>query len=160
MRLSYFFTFAVLVGTVTAVDPPFPYCYMGRSELEVGDILTNDEYLCNGPYKLVMQSDENLVLYDMSAENKIIWASGTASNMPNVEQIQVQLTLKPDANIAISILFNGKWIQKWSTHHGSPNRSAAWMEIDKEGQMAVYDIHEQLVWKMKANDLNGGIVIG
>ena len=68
-----------------------------RDTLPTGKALNQDDQVVSnsGRYQLILQRDGNLVLYDPSAGQKALWASGTAGH-PNS-----YLRVQDDGNLAI-----------------------------------------------------------
>ena len=80
----------------------------------------------NKCYKLVMQEDGNLVIYQIK-DQKALWASNTKSTGAAVARMQ------PDGNF---VLYDWNNQAKWST--GTNGRSGAIITLQDDGNLVIY----------------------
>lgn len=102
-------------------------------------LLKVNQYLrsTNGQYKLVMEPDGRLVLYN--AANQQLWASGAVNPMV------IQCKMQDDGNLAIyARAFLGGQTTIWSTNTaGNPG---AYMVVQNDGNVVVYSPSGSLLW--------------
>jgi hypothetical protein len=105
-------------------------CLSKNEEINVGDCIMS----LNKEYKLCMQHDGNLVLYN--SKNKAIWSSET-NGLPIkkcVLQADNKLTLIDDNN-------NIKWQSK------SNSKSSSYLLLNNDGSLVINKVDGQLIWK-------------
>lgn len=100
--------------------PPSP-----RTELSNGGLLNSGEQLIspNGAYRLVMQTDGNLVLYKGS---QALWATGGQGS-------GARAVMQADGNL---VVYNGS-TAKWSSSTGGFDASI--LKIQDDGNLVIYD---------------------
>lgn len=103
--------------------------------LNSGDILKVGASIIsqNGQYRLTLQGDGNLVLYNSA--NSPLWASNTMNN--NVAQIAMQT----DGNMVMMDTGNQ---QIWST--GTSGNSGAYLIVQNDGNAIIYNIAGAKLW--------------
>jgi hypothetical protein len=88
----------------------------------------------NGHYRLVMQGDGNLVLYDTS--NHPLWASNTA-NHPDVWDVVMQ----SDGNLVIyNFQAHAMWASNTAGHGG------AYLIMQNDANVVIYDAANHAIW--------------
>jgi len=89
----------------------------------------------NGLYRLDMQTDGNLVLYDLTGGNQVsLWSSGTSVS-------GAQFELQRSNNMVVVDQSNATL---WSSE--TIGRGAVELRIKDDGDMALYDLDNNLVW--------------
>ncbi|HEY6492377.1 MAG TPA: protein kinase [Trebonia sp.] len=118
--------------TDPASTPAPPGCgtLLAGQSLKAGDSLTS----CNGEYKLGMQSDGNLVLYNGSGA---VWNSGTDD--------AVAADMQGDGNF---VLYNSAGTGVWDT---GTNPNGAYLVVDNSGYLAVDSASGSVLWKSTVN---------
>lgn len=98
--------------------------------LKIGQSITSQ----NGQYKLIMQGDGNLVLYDSSG--KALWASGTNGHT-------VSLTImQNDGNFVMYGPGGAIWTTNTWGHSGS------WLTIQNDGNIVLYGSNNKPLWEL------------
>lgn len=128
----------VSVATVSVPVAPIP------SQLVAGQRLTSGQYLLstNGRYKLVMQGDGNLVLYD-NQTNSARWSTGTNG------RANVSATMQGDGNF---VLYSGQ-TAVWNT--ATNGFGGARIVVQDDANIVVYHGGNAL-WDRHAGRLNPG----
>ncbi len=81
-------------------------------------------YSDDGVFRVVMQSDGNLVVYDN--QNKALWASGTNG------QAVSQCTMQTDGNLVIYGYYNAIWAS------GTQGNPGAYLDMQNDGNLVIY----------------------
>lgn len=125
-------TFTVNVSDgkdVTAIAVTVPVAALPASDtLNAGQWLVVGQFLqsSQGRYRLYMQGDGNLVLYDEGQNHKALWASGTNG------QPGLGATMQSDGNV---VLYAGT-TAKWSTRTNGWN--GARLVVQNDGNLVIY----------------------
>lgn len=93
------------------------------SALQLGDDVVSN----SGRYHLSMQTDGNLVLYDLSAGPKALWASGTAGKAVS------QCAMQTNGNLVIYGFPDGIW----ATH--TENHPNSFLVVQDDGNVVIYE---------------------
>jgi hypothetical protein len=101
----------------------------GGQKLTPGQYLTSD----NLQYKLLLQTDGNLVLYDF--QNRASWSSGT-SNRP-----VVQAVVQSDGNV---VLYDSSGKVYWSA--GTGGHGSANLILQDDGHLKLYSSTSRILW--------------
>ena len=103
--------------------------------LQPGSTLHGDNYVDseNGRFRLLMQLDGNLVLYESSTP---IWSSGTVNNDPNSRAV-----MQLDGNF---VIYDGNNQPIWAT--GTGDRSGAYLAVLDNGTLMLFDSAAHTVW--------------
>ena len=96
----------------------------------------------SGQYRLIMQSDGNLVVYNGS--NKVIWNTRTANTGGN------RLTMQSDGNLVIYTASNSP---KWHTHTYNHRNSGVDAVLQDDGNLVLYTDDNQAVWSSLGNSV-------
>jgi len=106
--------------------------------------LQMNEYLSNGGYTFVMQSDCNLVLYNPA--NAAVWSTKT-----NGKSTNCYLTLQQtDGNLCIyNTQDTGNWGAVWCTMALSPSHLPVTLSLSASGAVTVTNSVGSVVWKKK-----------
>jgi len=102
-----------------------------RDTLPTGKALNQDDQVVSnsGRYQLILQRDGNLVLYDPSAGQKVLWASGTTGQATN------QCLMQTDGNLVLYDLSAGQKALWASGTAGHPN---SYLRVQDDGNLAIY----------------------
>lgn len=116
------------VATVEVAVPISPKAPAATDTLQVGQWLDVGKYLQsnNGRFRLYMQGDGNLVLYDEAQSHKALWASGTGGK-PGASA-----TMQSDGNLVVYSGTTGVWSTKTNGWNG------ARVVIQDDGNMVLY----------------------
>ncbi|BBX68844.1 hypothetical protein MPSYJ_23050 [Mycolicibacterium psychrotolerans] len=118
-----------------APPPPPPELLQGQW-LEVGKYLQS----ANGRFRLYMQGDGNLVLYDEAQGHRALWASNT-SGRPGLRAV-----MQGDGNLVLYSGSTGVWSSKTNGHNG------ARLVVQDDGNLVIYK-GSTAVW-----DRNAGVL--
>ena len=102
--------------------------------LGVDGVLRPDEQLssASGCYRLIYQSDNNLVLYDASWTP--LWASHTEGFAPGV------VVMQSDGNL---VLYDADWIPRWASYTDRPGSIVV---LQDDGNVVVYGAGGEPLW--------------
>jgi len=116
---------AMGVGILLIVTAFTPRPGMAKSILSSSQILYKGEFIQspNGRYKLVLQTDGNLVLYD---KKKAMWSTGT--NGKNVKK----LVMQSDGNLVLYGTNGPVWATNTSGNRG------AYLILQDDGNLVIY----------------------
>lgn len=108
--------------------------------LSTGHALTTRHSLRSGAYRLVMQSDGNLVLYGRS---KALWSTGTIGRDAD------RLVVQSDGNL---VLYSSKKVPLWSscTAGDGPDR----LVLQSDGNL-VLTARSTIAWRLDARSRHG-----
>lgn len=112
--------------------------------LKAGDRLHPSQYLnsADGRYRLIMQSDGNLVLYDLSQDpDKALWATATTGNNYAVMQ--------GDGNF---VVYRSGGTALWAS--GTNGSSGAWLAVQNDGNVVLYN--GAAVWSWRSGKIGAG----
>ncbi len=100
----------------------------------------------SGEFKLVMQSDGNLVLSNV--KNDItIWSSGTASN----KNLPYSCTMQGDGNL---VIYNKKTQPVWSSLSFDWRPSDIYaLILEDSGKLTIYGINQSLKWMARGRKI-------
>jgi len=117
---------------------PFP------SEVTVGQSLKNDEKICspNEKFRLVMQNDGNLVLYEGRQGGNVMWSSGTNGKGP-----QCRFDVQRDGNLVIYQYGNQSIWSSGSNNKimvGRQDGPLPMLRLQNDGNLVMYDW--EFVW--------------
>jgi len=117
-------TTLVLYAALVALSPATGYA---GDKLNPGEMLRRGEHLTsgNGQYRLIMQDDGNLVLYD--ASNRPLWASNTDGKA--VEKCIMQ----EDGNLVL-YLYNGQPV--WASN--TDGKPGSFLVLQNDGNVVIY----------------------
>jgi hypothetical protein len=107
-------------------------------ELTAGNSLTSP----SGRYQLILQSDGNLVIYDLGEDNRATWSSRTNGQAVSKAVMQTDgnfVIYGPDANAL------------WATNTSSIN--TAILTLQDDGNLVIYEWIEPELW----NSGSGGL---
>ena len=88
----------------------------------------------NNRYRLVYQTDGNLVLYD-DLERSAYWSSGTAATSAG------QVVMQADGNL---VIYDAQVAGRWSS--GTAGNSTAFLVLQPDGNLVVYRADNQPLW--------------
>ncbi len=105
-----------------------------KNTLEKNETLFIYDYLIssNRMYKLVLQEDGNLVIYDIKGE--VVWGSNTANGLIK------KCIFQEDANL---VLYDNNNVPYWASHTISDKQSRVILEDD--GKLTIY-LEEKAIW--------------
>jgi hypothetical protein len=110
-----------------------------------GETLRNGEYRVsnNGKYELVLQHDNNLVLYRLGATPVAIWASGTQSTSG-----VVTLTMQTDGNLVMYVHLTAFSKPIWASNtNGRPGT----LVLQDDGNLVIYASTGGVTWATNTN---------
>jgi hypothetical protein len=115
-----------LYASLVALNPATVYA---GDKLNPGEMLRRGERLTSGndQYRLTMQDDGNLVLYDVS--NRPLWASNTDGKA--VEKCIMQV----DGNLVL-YLYNGQAV--WASN--TQGKPGSYLVLQNDGNMVIYSM--------------------
>jgi len=118
---------AVVAGAVVGLTEPASAAAVWTGSVPAGTTLTAGDAVTspNGQYRLVMQSDGNLVEYGIGGA--VLWASGT-SNRPGAVAVVGR-------NRALDIVQNGQRVARWATAGSARSTS---LEVRGDGTMVLW----------------------
>ena len=116
-----------------------------RDRLRVGARLNPGQALVtiNGQYRLLLQPDGNLVLYDDVARRDL-WATNTVGTAGF-------LTVQSDGNL---VLYNAQGRDVWSS--GTFGDSNAYLLVQPDGNVVLYRGNAQVLWDRISKPGGGG----
>lgn len=105
--------------------------------LQSGQSLTSGQSITSsdGRYRLVMQTDGNLVLY---SPNRAIWHTSTAGKPAS------RLTVQTDGNM---VLYGDNYMFYWATW--TQNRGNVTLVVQTDGNLVLYDSQNRPVWNSR-----------
>lgn len=110
-----------------AIDSSLP---TGQLKADFGINSKNSLLSANGRFRLTMQIDANLVVYDQHNNNHAIWSSDTVGHSPGVANMQ------PDGNF---VIYDSENMAIWSTETG--NRPGSVLVMQNDGNLVLYQQH-------------------
>ncbi len=112
----------------------------GNNQLKVGQRLNGSQELSssNGRFRLKMQSDGNLVIYDGPGA---IWATGTW-NLP-VDRKPTRAEMQPDGNL---VLYNNTNQAAWASGSWGSGRTNPYVEMQDDGNLVIYHNGRTPLW--------------
>ena len=127
-------------GTCTTTHAP--------DKLNNGDLLPNGESITSDIYKLIMQTDNNLVLYN---GDKIPWATATTTQtQPGTPYSKASLYMQPDGNL---VMYDDSGTPLWATGTNMDaqkklyERGTNYAGFDTgSGHLVVYDGKANTIW--------------
>ncbi|GAB3849585.1 cellulase family glycosylhydrolase [Dactylosporangium cerinum] len=110
------------------------------SRLNAGAQLTGGQSLTspNGRFRLTMQSDGNLVIYD---NNAAIWATGTW-NLP-ADRKPTRVDMQSDGNL---VLYNNANQPAWASGSWGSGRVDPFLEMQDDGNLVIYHNGRAPLW--------------
>lgn len=118
---------ALLAGPLVLAAPASATTALGS-----GSRLASGAALVNGPYKLAMQSDGNLVEYNGTT---VVWNSGTEGQPGNY------LAMQSDGNM---VVYSAAGAWRWQTATNS--HPGARMQLQSDGNVVVYSTSNAPLW--------------
>jgi hypothetical protein len=117
-----------------AIATPTPVPCGGTSIMSGGQSLTAGQQLSspNGTYRLVYQTDANLVLYSGTAP---VWATGKNLGRP------ARATMQTDGNF---VTYDSSGKATWAT--GTNGNSGAFLAVQNDGNLVVYAPGCKVLW--------------
>lgn len=88
---------------------------------------------CNGAYRMIMQTDGNLVVY-VGNSNKVVWASGTWDRTP------LYTIMQPDGNLVTYFTPGGPWSPNTWGHPG------AFFRLQDDANLVIYASSGGVLW--------------
>lgn len=111
---------------------PFNVAF-AKENLRANEKLTPGQFLKNGPYKLILQADGNLVLYD---SGKALWSSKTAGVAVR------EAIMQSDGNFVL-YKHNNKPVWNSGTH----GKRGSYLSLQADGNVVIYyDPPPKAVW--------------
>jgi len=103
--------------------------------LSQGELLGVDNplYSVSGCFRLVLQRDSNLVLFNKS--NKVLWSTGTMGANAS------HLIFQGDGNL---VLYTSAWVPVW--HSQTNGKGATWAQLQDDGNFVIYVNKTTPVW--------------
>jgi PAN domain-containing protein len=129
----------MLAGVPAQLAAQQPYLF-GNQYLFYGQSILD----ANCRFRLTMQSDGNLVLYDESQGTRPIWASNTVG-------WRGFAVMQTDGNF---VMYRWGWVPFWST--GTWGYPGAFVAMQADGNLVVYDRGARPLWATGTN-VGGGI---
>ncbi|CAF1141911.1 unnamed protein product [Rotaria sordida] len=112
-----------------------------RNTLQPGQQLEQDEALTspNGAYRLVLQTDGNLVLYvsDNTVPANSLWTTGSFRKGPHRFEVQ------PDGNL---VIYDGNNQASWASNTRRQNADRGRLALQDDGNLVFYDNNNQPIW--------------
>jgi|GEM_PF-4822355 len=110
-----------------------------KNELLANESLKFEDFIAsnNGMYRLIMQGDGNLVMYDIF--NKALWASGTMGKGGNV------VTMQGDGNLVIYAGSKAVWAS------GTMNKGGVKLAMQDDRNLVIYTQDGKSVWASNTN---------
>ncbi|BBY82168.1 peptidoglycan DD-metalloendopeptidase family protein [Mycolicibacterium pulveris] len=117
-----------VTAAISALDPPPPPPPPIDDRLTSGEQLKAGQYIesKNGRYRLYMQKDGNLVLYDEQRSHKALWASATDG------QSGAHAVMQSDGNL---VVYRGSKAL-WSSH--TNGQKGAVLVVQNDGNLVIY----------------------
>lgn len=109
------------------------------TELRAGSSITSP----NGKYRLIMQGDGNLVLYD--ASNRALWHTGTDGSGAN------RLAVQGDGNLVLYTASNGV---SWQS--GTRGAGLTQLRLQDDGSLVGYRSDNSVAWRASTGSSGGG----
>jgi VCBS repeat-containing protein len=130
------------VASVEVTVPISPKAPAATDTLKSGQWLEVGKYLqsANGRYRLYMQGDGNLVLYDEAQNHKALWASGT-NGRPGAAAV-----MQGDGNLVVYQGSTGVWSSKTNGWNGGQ------LSLQSDGNLVIY-VGGTAVWDRHAGVL-------
>ncbi len=112
---------------------------IGASSLAPGDTITVNHYLrsADGRYALLLQSDQNLVLYGPGYH--LLWSSKTNGKGAD------RAVMQGDGNFVLYKGGTAVWATHTSGHGGSK------LKLQNDGNLVIYDSHGHAIWATHTN---------
>ncbi len=122
---------------------------IGASRLDAGQELFDGSALVSpsGRYRMVLQSDGNLVLY---WEGQPLWNSGTRGDAPD------HLEMQNDGNL---VLYQGLDVLWDSKSGGGARSSAYYLNLQNDGSAVIYSPADKPIWTTNT-DIQPGLQFG
>ena len=129
-RLSFVLSAAFLFSA-------FSSSVYAASRLDAGQQLTKGQNLVstNGEYRLSMQTDGNLVIYD--ASNKALWNTKTQGTDA------AKLIMQADGNL---VLYSDSSKPKWHTQTYNRANQGVYAQMQDDGNFVLYTAEKKAIW--------------
>jgi hypothetical protein len=111
-----------------------------NTKLPVGNLLPGQQLeTANRKFRLVFQSDGNVVLY---SPNKALWSSRTNGKSAS------SLSMQPDGNL---VIYNTAGKAIWNTR--TNGKGAAFLQIQQDGNLVLYKTNGGVMWQTNTDGL-------
>ncbi|MDT8716167.1 C40 family peptidase [Clostridium sp. 19966] len=109
------------------------------NSLKSGQTIWTTQYLMseNEKYRLIIQDDGNLVIYDNN--NKPIWAAYSFGSSDFTDN---RLSLQSDGNL---VVYGDKWNSLWYTKTDHTNNNSLLLRLDDDGDLRLF-ADSKLIW--------------
>jgi hypothetical protein len=101
---------------------------------------------CSGPYRLALQDDSNLVLYDDPQVGPVPWQSGTHAYGCD------RMVMQGDGNLVL--YYQGSTSACWAT--GTNGHPGAYLEVANDGHLRIRDSNGTTIWTSLTGSQTGG----